>query len=268
MKTTTCPDCGKEISNNNFKKHLGSKTCLYNQENKNKKQTAIQEDWLLPNGKYKCPHCDKQYTKNGICTHIWRTHGDGQNFTANNDTLYKNGKTNVRKGLTKENDEKTLIASLKFKEKCKNGEIKLFGCSSEEHRKSISKGMKKAYKKGLAIGWSRRKILENDERKANSKSFLYLGLFEIDDIKFLKIGTAKNGFKNRYNSKIYDKFTKTLKIEVESTALKVLNMEQKILRELNKFKFQFPEMLGKFDGYSECFKIEALNDLMDYITSE
>lgn len=260
METKTCPDCGCTTTPNNYKRHIGSKQCLLNQQNE--KSTKIDDSWLLENGKYQCPHCDKEYSKNGIGTHIWRTHGEGQNWTGNNDG-YKDGRINARKGLTKENDEKTLIASLKFKEKYKNGEIKLNGCSSESHKKSISEGMKKAYKQGLAIGWSRRKIYENDIEKAKAKTFLYLGLFEFNNVRFLKIGTAKNGFVNRYNGKMYEKYNKVLQMEIETSASRALDHEQYILKELNNFKFIFPEDLGKFDGYSECFKIEALENLVE-----
>lgn len=38
------------------------------------------EELLLPNGKYKCPYCDKECDKYGIKGHIWRVHGDGKNF--------------------------------------------------------------------------------------------------------------------------------------------------------------------------------------------
>ena len=34
----------------------------------------INEKWLQINGKYECPYCTKQYTRQGICTHILRTH--------------------------------------------------------------------------------------------------------------------------------------------------------------------------------------------------
>lgn len=55
----------------------------------------IDEKWLNEvTGKYKCPFCEKEYTRNGISTHIWRTHGEGKTFTGNNDG-YKDG---TRKG--------------------------------------------------------------------------------------------------------------------------------------------------------------------------
>lgn len=37
----------------------------------------------LPNGKYRCLICDKEYTPKGIGTHMWRKHGDGQEFNPN-----------------------------------------------------------------------------------------------------------------------------------------------------------------------------------------
>ncbi len=92
METKTCPDCGCTTTPNNYKRHIGSKQCLLNQQNE--KSTKIDDSWLLENGKYQCPHCDKEYSKNGIGTHIWRTHGEGQNWTANIDG-YKDG---TRKG--------------------------------------------------------------------------------------------------------------------------------------------------------------------------
>lgn len=41
-------------------------------------------------GKYKCPECDKEYTKYGIGTHYWRKHGDGKDWNGNNEG-YKDG---------------------------------------------------------------------------------------------------------------------------------------------------------------------------------
>lgn len=32
------------------------------------------ESWLQPNGLYKCPLCNKEYSKNGICSHMFFAH--------------------------------------------------------------------------------------------------------------------------------------------------------------------------------------------------
>lgn len=34
----------------------------------------VREEWKQPNDKYKCPHCNKEFTKKGICGHIWYQH--------------------------------------------------------------------------------------------------------------------------------------------------------------------------------------------------
>ena len=58
----------------------------------------LKPGWEQPNGKYKCPHCHKEYSKKGISTHIWRSHGDGVNHTPK--TGMVKGRTPWNKGLT------------------------------------------------------------------------------------------------------------------------------------------------------------------------
>lgn len=83
------------------------------------------EKWLQSSGKYKCPYCGKEYSKMGICTHIWRSHTDkGRNHNSNFGYV-KGTRTSWNKGLTKEKDERIK----------KNG-------------KNISKTLKKLYKEG------------------------------------------------------------------------------------------------------------------------
>jgi len=53
----------------------------------------------------KCKYCSKEYSDNGIGTHIWRNHGAGKNHNPN--IGYENGSRIVwNKGLTKETDER------------------------------------------------------------------------------------------------------------------------------------------------------------------
>jgi ribosomal protein L37AE/L43A len=40
---------------------------------------TIDQSWLTAEGKYQCPFCKKIYSKNGISTHIWKSHGNGKN---------------------------------------------------------------------------------------------------------------------------------------------------------------------------------------------
>ena len=109
-------------------------------------KNTIQEDWLLPNGKYQCPHCTKSYTKKGISTHIWRTHGDGKDFTANNDP-HRNGTANLwNKDLTKETSIKVAqLAEKQSKKMLKELPLHLKEWNivqqSDEGRKQQSKRM-------------------------------------------------------------------------------------------------------------------------------
>lgn len=51
-----------------------------------------------------CPHCWKMYSKKGIATHIWRSHGEGKSFDPNKNTRGKYKKP-WNKGLTKETSD-------------------------------------------------------------------------------------------------------------------------------------------------------------------
>jgi len=54
----------------------------------------------LPNGNFKCNLCGKNYSKKGIGTHIWRSHGEGKSHNPNKNRVAWN------KGLTKETDDR------------------------------------------------------------------------------------------------------------------------------------------------------------------
>jgi hypothetical protein len=125
MQKTNCPVCNVIISPKQLTNHVNSNTCLQNKKRVEQQKPIIKLDdaWQNSNGKYTCPHCNLEYTKNGIATHIWRTHGDGKNFTANNDG-YKNGtKIAWNKGLTKLTSEKVKQIGETLSNKIKNGEI-------------------------------------------------------------------------------------------------------------------------------------------------
>lgn len=116
--------------------------------------SKIKEEWKQINGKYRCPECGKEYTKSGICSHIWRCHTDeGKKFDPNNG--YKQGKRIAwNKGLTKETDERIKKSGQMYS---KNNKGKKRKPLSKNHKKSISNSMKKAHQEGKAwnIGKSR-----------------------------------------------------------------------------------------------------------------
>lgn len=156
----------------------------------------VNEDWLnKETGKYKCPFCDKEYTKKGISTHIWRKHGDGINFTANNDAKRENDSWN--KGLTKETDERVKKGSETFKERIKSGEIIPSGLgrvTSKKTKIKISESMKIAHKEGRAwnIGMSRwnnemsypekffSEVIENEFLDKNYENEFSISIYSID----------------------------------------------------------------------------------------
>lgn len=71
-----CNKCGRLITKINYNRHFNSCKGI-------KKDLSI-NDFLIENGKYQCPHCFKFYSKYGIKTHIWRSHGNGKDFKLSN----------------------------------------------------------------------------------------------------------------------------------------------------------------------------------------
>jgi hypothetical protein len=115
-----CSKCDKLISLSNFEKHFIK--C----DGSNSDIIKIKEEWLQENGLYKCPHCDKLFTKKGICSHIWRKHTEeGLKFDKErpNGML---GKKAWNKDLTKETDKRVKKQSDTSLEKFKNGETKIW----------------------------------------------------------------------------------------------------------------------------------------------
>lgn len=96
--------------------------------------------------KYICPHCGKEYSKNGIGTHIWRNHTEkGKEFDPNKGYKTKDRKA-WNKGLSKETDERVRLYVETLKGRYKNKEIIpsfLGNEHSEETKKKISDSIKK-----------------------------------------------------------------------------------------------------------------------------
>lgn len=122
----------------------------------------IDESWKQESGKYKCPYCDKEYTKKGICTHIWRKHTEeGLNFTKLHDPNkgFKDGTRKAwNKGLTKETDTRLEEKSIKLREKFNSGELEGYWKNKKHSNSTIIK-MKNnkncgGYRKGSGRGKS------------------------------------------------------------------------------------------------------------------
>jgi len=130
----------------------------------------LKEEWKQLSGKYKCPFCSKEFSKNGICSHIWRTHDNGKDFKPSL------GKSGWNKGLTKDTD-------IRVANNGKSISKSMIGVKqsplSEEHKNSISESMKKAHAEGRAwnIGMSR----WNNEPSYPEKFFMKVIENEFDD---------------------------------------------------------------------------------------
>lgn len=133
-----------------------------------------------------CPHCNREFSKYGIGTHIWKVHGDGKNHNPNRG--YIDGTRTVwNKGLTKESHASLQSTSDTMK---KNGGRP----HSEETKQKLSEKQKLAHKEGRAwnIGMSRwnnkpsypetffMKVIENEFYDNEYKQEFRMGIYSID----------------------------------------------------------------------------------------
>jgi len=114
-----CPTCNREISLSNYNKHVALCT--------GPKIEHPKEYIILDNGMCKCNYCDKVYSKNGIGTHIWRTHGEGINWTGCNDGYRDGTKTIWNKGQSKECNASVKKSANTLSRRYKSGELTLNG---------------------------------------------------------------------------------------------------------------------------------------------
>lgn len=83
---------------------------------------VLDKNWLDEKTlKYKCPICDKLYSKNGICSHIWRSHGNGINH-GEKTGLGQKGRIAWNKNLNKLTDERLQKQAKTYSIRYKNGE--------------------------------------------------------------------------------------------------------------------------------------------------
>lgn len=86
--------------------------------------------------KIKCDLCEKEFSKMGIGTHIWKVHGEGKNKSS-----WNKGKSSWNKGLTKEIDDRVKLYGEKMSKNILDGKTipsKLGTKHTEETKKKIS----------------------------------------------------------------------------------------------------------------------------------
>ena len=75
----------------------------------------IDKLWLCSSGKYKCPYCQKEFTKKGICSHIIYSHLRDSNFTEYNNKIKDGVISPWSKGKNKFGNESLMSTSIKNK---------------------------------------------------------------------------------------------------------------------------------------------------------
>ncbi len=132
-KTKKCEKCGKNISLSNYDRHFSS--C----KNNNKDIFIINENWRLDNGQYKCPICEKEFSKNGIAPHIIFKHNKPR-IGKNHPKYGKCGENSWSK--TKKNGVKHIISEKQKEyltsEKCHN-HLRKVGDNWWKNPKSLEK---------------------------------------------------------------------------------------------------------------------------------
>lgn len=133
----TCDKCNKDISSSNFDRHY-IKCGLENSD-----KIYLQEEWLKANGKYACPHCNEEFSKKGICNHIFLQHTDKGKDYKNNKFSNESVKLKMgwSRGLTKETDNRVKKAAEQQKEFYSTGKFKhpfLGRNLTAEHKEKLS----------------------------------------------------------------------------------------------------------------------------------
>lgn len=150
IKNRICDKCKREIRPSNYERHI--RVC----DGTIKKNIPVDEKWLQSNGKYKCPHCEKEYSKYGISNHIWRNHTEeGKNFDPA--IGFKNG---TRVGWNK---GKTL--SKEYKEKISNT---LKGRKGTPHTDESKKKLSRAAKRNGLGGHTSKKAIHYMQKDGTS----------------------------------------------------------------------------------------------------
>jgi len=137
-----CKKCGRLISLSNVGKH--NLACC------EKSEYSVKDEWKQNNGKYKCPFCEKEFSKKGISTHIWRVHGNGKTHSSN-EGFKDNSRIIWNKGKTKEDNESVKKMAETLFMKYKNGELipNFKNCKhTEKTKKIISEKLSKNNKGG------------------------------------------------------------------------------------------------------------------------
>jgi len=136
-----CPDCGDMVAETQLGKHKGSKSCKRGgtYETSYVEPRIAKEENKVGDDEYKCPECEKTYSKRGIGTHYWRNHTEeGKNHDPN-EGYKKKDREAWNKGLTKEDSESLKKMANSLSETWKNKEEHGGWNHFKETREKLSK---------------------------------------------------------------------------------------------------------------------------------
>lgn len=175
IKKTKCDLCNKEISNSNFSRHRGSKSCLTPYE-------PIEQEI---NGNMSCIHCSSIYENtNSLRNHQLRCQlnpeYESRMSIYKSSEGYKNRK--IRNQFTKAEElgfVKPVVSQETREKMSKNSIGKKV---SEDVKRIISEKMKKAHKEGRA--WNIGRSRWNNEKSYPEKYFTSYFKNELKDINF------------------------------------------------------------------------------------
>lgn len=195
MKKIECQKCHRLITANNHKKHFES--C----DEIKIPFIKIDENWKIEENIYKCPFCEKTYTKHGIISHIWRKHTEnGMKHKAG----YKIGRLAWNKGLTKDTDERVKRNGDVISDRIKNGQNipynkgktinEIFNKEKcNEIRKKIGEKMTKNNNGGKCKWFSFFKKNGEEIKLQGTWEVRFAKVLELIDENWIKIGVGHKG---------------------------------------------------------------------------
>lgn len=117
-------------------------------------ENKVDDKYKIADNLYKCPHCEKTFTKQGLGSHIWRSHGSGINFEANKNRDYTTFKI-WNKGLTKDTDDRVNQSSKTLIDNFKTGKVIPSFLGKKHTKASLDKIAENGgYRKGSGRGKS------------------------------------------------------------------------------------------------------------------
>lgn len=206
--------------------------------------------------KIKCPHCEKEYSKKGIGTHIWRNHTEvGIEFTKNHDPNkgYKEGtRQGWSKGLKKETNDSILRTSKTLTSKYADG-ILIPSMKGKNHSKeSIEKISKNGG--GCRKGSGRGKKGWYKGYWCDSSWELAFVIYNIERDIYFKRNTE--GFKYKFKDKVFNYYPDFIMEDGSYVEIKGYETEK-----TNAKHNQFPYKL-------KMLKKEDLIDVFQYVENK